>query len=89
MTHGGIELHGVEAERAVTRGDEDRFLWIGEARGDAVGHADTDTTEWSRVQHLRRAETDASEGEEVAAVSHDDAVIRQSILQRREHLVGM
>src|SRR4051812_10273189 len=51
MAHSRVDLHRVEAERAVTGRDDDHAVGTGEARGDAEWHPDADAAERAGIEH--------------------------------------
>ena len=89
VTYGRIDLDGIEAERTVPCRHDDRAIREGEARGNAVGHADANTPERTGIEHGRRVQPDAGEAQEIAAVGDHDGVAAHGVLEGRKHLVRM
>jgi hypothetical protein len=77
VTHGCVNLDGIEAERPVTSGDEDFSVRVGEAGGNAIGHADTNAAEGSTWQP---APGDRS----VASLPNPDRLLMGGCRQRQQ-----
>ena len=84
MPHGGVDLHGVDPEGAVTS-DADH-LPAGERQcgGDGEGDADAKTAECAGVEIRRGLQPDPREAEKVAAVGDTNAVGRGHLPDRPE-----
>ena len=90
VPHRRVELHRIEAERAVAGRDEHVALRRQQARRNAIGHADADAAERAGVEDgLDAAEANAGKREEIAAVDDQHRVGREVLLQGGEHAVGM
>ena len=77
VSHGRVELDGVESERPVSRRDQHQAPGKGEAGRDPERHADADAAERPRIEVSAGRKADADKAEEVASIGDDDRVRRQ------------
>ena len=90
MPLGAIDLHGVDAERAIAAHHDHLPFGAQQPGGNAVGCADAEAAEGAGIEiGARRFQPQAGEAQDIAAVGDRDCIRFQHLAQCGEDAVGM